>query len=214
MERRCACANFGVHYFVCSGMAATPIFPEKMNDPSAGSANSERVRDQVFSARLEAIEARMDGRIASLEAAIHALIRRMEEKFAEFDARFAHIDDRFAQIDARFVQIDNRFAQIDNRFAQVDNRFAQVAARMSTMEAALGGMQNSIGGLRTTIIVTAIGAVIGVAAFNATVLNNMLASFESGRNVSAAQAQIQRQAEETAALLRQIQQGLPVPAKK
>lgn len=124
------------------------------------------------------------------------------------------MEEKFAEIDARFVQIDNRFAQIDNRFVQIDNRFAQMEARMSTMEAALGSMQNSIGGLRTTIIVTAIGAVIGVAAFNATVLNNMLASFESGRNVTAAQAQIQRQAEETAALLRQIQQGLPLPAKK
>lgn len=142
----------------------------------------------------------MDGRFASLEATINALIRRMEERFAEFDARFAQIDARFAQIDARFVQIDNRFARVE--------------ARMSTIEAAVGGMQNAIGGLRTTIVVTAIGAVIGVAAFNATVLNNMLASFESGRNVSAAQAQIQRQAEETAALLRQIQQALPVPAKK
>lgn len=142
----------------------------------------------------------MDGRLASLEATIHAFVQRVEEKFAEFDARF--------------VQIDARFVQIDHRFAQMDNRFAQMETRMSTMEADLGGMKNSIGGLRTTIVVTAIGAVIGVAAFNATVLNNMLASFESGRNVSAAQAQIQRQAEETAALLRQIQQGLAAPAKK
>ena len=69
-------------------------------------------------------------------------------------------------------------------------------------------------GLRATIVVTEIGAVIGVGAFNATVLNNMLASCESGGNVSAAQAQIQRQAEETAALVRQIQQRLPAPAKK
>ena len=142
----------------------------------------------------------MDGRIASLEATINALIRRIEERFAEIDARFAQVDARFAQFDARF--------------AQVDARFAQVEARMSNIEAAVAATQNAIGGLRTTIVVTAIGAVIGVAAFNATVLNNMLASFESGRNVSEAQAKIQRQAEETATLLRQIQQGLPVPAKK
>lgn len=143
-----------------------------MNDPSPSPANTERLRDQVFGARLEAIEVRMDGRIASLKATINALIRRMDERFAQADAR------------------------------------------MSTIETTVAGMQNAIGGLRTTIVVTAIGAVIGVAAFNATVLNNMLASFESGRNVRAAQAQVQRKAEETAALLRQIQQGLPAPAKK
>jgi archaellum component FlaC len=145
-----------------------------MNDPAPSPANTEQLRDQVFSARLEAIEARMDGRIASLEATINALIRRIEE-----------------------------------RFAQVDARFAQVEARMSNIEATVAATRNAIGGLRTTIVVTAIGAVSGVAAFNATVLSNMLASFESGRNVSEAQARIQRQAEETAALLRQIQQGLP-----
>lgn len=157
-----------------------------MNDPAPNSSNTERLRDQVFGARLEAIESRMDGRISSLEATINAFIRRMEE--------------RFAQVDARFVQVDARFAQVE--------------ARMSNIEATVAATQNAIGGLRTTIVVTAIGAVIGVAAFNATVLSNMLASFESGRNVSEAQAKIQRQAEETAALLRQIQQGLPVPAKK
>ena len=128
----------------------------------------------------------MDGRISSLEAAINAFIQRMEE----------------------------RFAQVDARFAQVDACFVQVEARMSNIEATVAATQNAIGGLRTTIVVTAIGAVIGVAAFNATVLSNMLASFESGRNVSEAQAKIQRQSEETAALLRQIQQGLLVPAKK
>ena len=149
-----------------------------MNDPAPPS-NTEQLRDQVFSARLEAIESRMDGRISSLEATINAFIRRMEE--------------RFAQVDARFVQVE---------------------ARMSNIEATVVATQNAIGGIKTTIVVTAVGAVIGVAAFNATVLSNMLASFESGRNVSEAQAKIQRQSEETAALLRQIQQGLLVPAKK
>lgn len=127
----------------------------------------------------------MDSRIASLEATINALIQRMEE--------------RFAQVDARFVQVDARFAQVE--------------ARMSNIGATVAATRNAIGGLRTTIVVTAIGAVIGVAAFNATVLSTMLASFESGRNVSEAQAKIQRQSEETAALLRQIQQAMPVPQK-
>ncbi len=67
-------------------------------------------------------------------------------------------------------------------------------------------------GLKTTIIVTAISAVLaivfGVAAFNATVLSNMVASFESGKNTSAAQAEVKRQTEETAALLRRMREEL------
>ena len=149
-----------------------------MNATPSDSQNGEQLRDQVFNARLEAIEARMDGRIASLEATINALIRRMEE-----------------------------------RFAQVDARFAQMDARMSNIEATVTATQSAIGGLRTTIIVTAIGAVIGVAAFSATVLSNMLASFEAGRNVSMTEARLLRQSEQTEALLRQIQQGLVAPPK-
>ena len=128
----------------------------------------------------------MEARIASLEATINALVRRIEE----------------------------RFAQVDARLAQVDVRFAQIDARMSRLEATVAAIQNSIGGLKTTMIVTATGAVIGVAAFNATVMSNMLASFESGRNLSETQTKMMRQSEETAALLKQIQQGLLVPAKK
>jgi len=63
--------------------------------------------------------------------------------------------------------------------------------------------------VKNTSITTGIGAVLaivfGVAAFNATVLSNMLASFESGKNTSTAQAEVKRQSEETAALLKQIQ---------
>ena len=141
----------------------------------------------------------MDGRIASLQATINGLAKRIEE--------------RFAQIDARFTQIDARFTQIDARFAQIDARFAQIDARMFNIEATVAAIRNSIGGLKTTMIVTAIGVVIGVATFNTTVLSNMLASFESGRKQSEAQAKIFRQSEETAALLRQIQRALVVPEK-
>lgn len=114
------------------------------------------------------------------------------------------MDGRIASLEASIHALSRR----------MEERFAQVDARMSHIEASVAATKNEIGGLRTTIVVTAIGAVIGIAAFNATVLSNMLASFESGRNVSAAQAQVQRQAEQTATLLRQIEQGLPLPAKR
>ena len=69
-------------------------------------------------------------------------------------------------------------------------------------------MLSALTGLKTTIIVTAVSAVLaivlGIAAFNATVLSNMVAAFESGKNTSAAQAEVKRQAEETAALLRRM----------
>jgi hypothetical protein len=118
------------------------------------------------------------------------------------------------RIEERFVRVDAHFAHIDARFAQVDARFAQADARIANIESTVAATRNSIGGLKTTIIVTAIATVIGVAAFNATVLSNMLASFEAGRNMSVAQEKLLRQSETNEALLRQIQQGLLAPPKK
>lgn len=73
----------------------------------------------------------------------------------------------------------------------------QAEARLSRfeerMDSSIGEMrrntdrlEGAIGSLKTTTIVTAVSAVLaivfGVAAFNATVLSNMVASFESGKN--------------------------------
>lgn len=154
-----------------------------MNDPASNSQNSERLRDQLFGAKLEAAETRMDARIAAIEATLAAFIER----------------------------IDERLARIEAKLSENDLRFARIEARMSGIEATMSAIQNAISGLKVTMIVTAIGAVIGVATFNATVLSNMVTAFESGKNMSETQAKILRQSEETAALLKQIQQGMLVP---
>lgn len=115
------------------------------------------------------------------------------------------------EIDAKLetieVRMDGRVASIE---AKIDGLVARMDQRMSSIESTVKDTQASIGNLKSTTIVTAIGAVLtivlGVAAFNATVLSNMVASFESGKNTSAAQSEVKRQSEETAALLKQIQQ--------
>lgn len=56
-----------------------------------------------------------------------------------------------------------------------------------------------------TAATTAATIVLGAAAFNATVLSNMVASYESGRNTTAAQAEVKRQSEETSRLLRELE---------
>lgn len=131
-----------------------------------------------------------------------------EEIDAKLDAREARMDGRVASIEAK---IDGFMGRLDERFARMDDR-------MTHIEASASQTQSAIGNLKTTIIITAISAalaiVLGVAAFNATVLSNMVASFESGKATSAAQAEVKRQSEETAALLRQLQQSVPLPPRK
>ncbi|MDB5909904.1 MAG: hypothetical protein JWP34_4018 [Massilia sp.] len=130
----------------------------------------------------------MDGRRASLEAKIDGFIARMDERFLWINERFERMDERFERMGERFERIDSR----------IDKLGAELRAAIS--------------GLKSTSIITGISAVlaivIGVASFNATMLSSMVTAFESGKNTSAAQAEVKRQTEETAALLKQIQQQI------
>jgi predicted RNase H-like nuclease (RuvC/YqgF family) len=144
----------------------------------------------------------MDGRLASLEAKVDSFIARMDE-------RFLWINERFERMDQRFERLDERFRRMDERFERIDSRIDKLGAELRA----------AISGLKSTTIITGISAVlaivIGVASFNATMLSSMVTAFESGKNTSAAQAEVKRQTEETAALLKQIQQQISSsPAKK
>jgi hypothetical protein len=125
----------------------------------------------------------------------------------EIDATLAtaevRMDGRVAAIEAN---INGFMGRIEERSLRTDDRFVRI-------ENALKETHASISSLKTTMVVTAITSVLaivlGIAAINATLLSNMVASFESGRNLSAAQAEVKRQAEETATLLRQLQDRMP-----
>lgn len=115
------------------------------------------------------------------------------------DGRLASIA---AKIDGLAGGVNGRFESMDERFKSMDERYKSLDQRMERVE-------SSISSLKTTMIVTAVSTVIaivlGVAVFNATMLSNMLAAFESGKNTSAVQAELKRQAEETAVLLKRLQ---------
>ncbi|MBP1203958.1 anti-sigma-K factor RskA [Duganella sp. 1411] len=122
-----------------------------------------------------------------------------------------------AKLEAVESRMDGRVARIESALAAsaalMEERSRHSDARMERIETALSEIRaetrSAIEGLKTTVIVTAISAVLaivlGVAAFNATVLSNMVAAFEAGKNTSAAQAEVKRQTDQTAALLKKMQ---------
>jgi Flp pilus assembly protein TadB len=128
----------------------------------------------------------------------------------EFNARIEAVEARMdGRVTAIQASIEGFMGRMEERLLRTDDRFARIENSQRETQASLGS-------LKTTIIVTAVSTVLaivlGVAAFNATVLSNMVASFESGKEMSAAQAEVKRQTEETAALLKQMQQQLsPAP---
>ena len=121
-----------------------------------------------------------------------------------------------AKLEAVESRMDGRVASIESALAAfsalMDERSLHLDARMARMEVTISEIRSAMAGLKTTIIVTAISAVLaivlGVAAFNATVLSSMVAAFEAGKNTSAAQAEVKRQTEETAALLNRMREEL------
>ncbi len=140
----------------------------------------------------------------------------------ELDAKLAMAE---ARTDARMAETDIKIVQGYVKMASIEGKIDALASllneKTSAMAITIAEIKTDIKNWRTTVFVTAISiglaTVFGVAAFNATVLSNMLAAFESGKNMSAAQAEVQRQLEATAVLLDKVQKQIdqaPAPAPK
>lgn len=184
-------------------------------DPSHESVLPDNVLRFNARARENEIEASSEGAGLLLEDLMDTLDRAAgrpndthmntpsrEEIDAKLETIEARMDGRLTAIQG---SIEGLIGRMDERALRSDDRFAR-------MEETIRDTQSSISNLKSTVILTAISTVLaivlGVAAFNATVLSNMVASFESGKNTAASQAEVRRQAEETAALLKQVQQQL------
>jgi len=129
------------------------------------------------------------------------------------------------EIDAKLetieVRMDGRLSSIE---AKIDGFVCRIEDRFGRMETDLSESRKEFRSLKTTILTTGIGAVVaivlGVAAFNAALLSNMLASFESGKNTATALTQATEQLKQTqnelkslaASLKEQKQPGVPQQA--
>ncbi|NRR31834.1 hypothetical protein HSX11_16780 [Oxalobacteraceae bacterium] len=84
--------------------------------------------------------------------------------------------------------------------AAIEASILELKMLLSEIKTLMSEIKTSISNLKITVIVTGISVVLatvfGVAVFNATVLSNKFASFESGKNTSAAQAEFRRQTAE------------------
>ncbi len=156
------------------------------NRPHDGSMNS--VTTELLNSRLENVELRMGERVAQISEDIRSINNQLQGAKEAADLR----------------------AELDKQTTNAHLKASD--ARLKNIEDLLTETTKSVSGLRTTMILTAVSTVLtivlGVAAFNATLLSNMLASFESGKNSAAAQADVRRQVEETAVLLRQMQKQM------
>lgn len=106
-------------------------------------------------------------------------------------------------------ELDAKLQLIEER---MDNRVRRIEDAVASAGEAIKETKVAISNLKSTMIVTAIGAVLttvfGIAAFNATVLSNMVASFESGKTTAAALATASNELGQTRDQLKAIQERL------
>ena len=95
------------------------------------------------------------------------------------------------ELDAKLETIE---ARMDGRLARIEDAVKRISEDNASTRA-------SISNLKTTMVVTAVGAVLtvlfGVAAFNATLLSNMTSSFDSGRETAKLAAEAQTKSAQT-----------------
>jgi hypothetical protein len=102
------------------------------------------------------------------------------------------------EIDAKLELIETR---MDGRVASIE-RSVQASIDESRET------RRDIKSLKWTILFTAVATVVALWGVNAAIFSNMVASFESGKNTAASQAEVKRQTEETAALIKRMQDQL------
>lgn len=85
---------------------------------------------------------------------------------------------------------------------------ARMDARISRIETAANDIRQEYRALRWWLVGTGVATVLGIAAFNATVLSNMVASFESGKNTAAAIEKASTEQARAAAAIAQTQEDL------
>tara|TARA_R100000655_G_scaffold48076_1_gene85450 strand:+ start:324 stop:818 length:495 start_codon:yes stop_codon:yes gene_type:complete len=111
------------------------------------------------------------------------------------------------ELDAKLETIE---AKMDGRVARIESSVQRIVDMAAEIKGENRDIRKSISSLKTTAVVVAISSVIaivfGVVAFNATLLNNMIASHGSGKEVGAALEQARSQAASTQQLLEQIRQ--------
>ena len=110
-----------------------------------------------------------------------------------------------SELNAKLETIE---AKMDGRLALIEAGFVGMRDQMSAMREDMAGLRSDGKNLKYWLMGTGIAIVLGIAAFNATVLSNMVASFESGKNTSAAQVQVQQQVKDTQQLLDEVKKQM------
>lgn len=131
----------------------------------------------------------------------------------EIDAKLQTAEERAdARVQGLTLKLDGYMMKLEERDKRIDDRFTAVSSTLTEIKSDLKETRTAMGSMKTTFIVTAISSVIaiilGVAAFNATLLSNMASSYESGKSTATALVQATEQMKQTQEQMKALQESL------
>lgn len=122
----------------------------------------------------------------------------------------AHIQASEARMDARVSRIE---LLVEHQNQTADRLRSDVEQARKDMLASAGETRSEMKQLKWWILGTGLSVVLGIAAFNSTVLSNMVASFESGKNTAQSLEETKNRIDEVAKQLAATQAAMEAAAK-
>jgi altronate dehydratase len=150
---------------------------------------------------------------ALFEGQVNLWNERLEYHARMLDEREARAKEQFDRMNQVHERLANarlrRFELIVNQIKESNVCIqADMAAIKENNAEVIAEARREARSVKTIVVTTAIGSVMAIAGFNATVLSNMVASYESGKSTAAAITQaterldrLQERTEKTAALV-------------
>ena len=158
-------------------------------------------------------ESRSDTKLAEFRASIEAFTARADEREAAAREREAAARERDA-IRARAFEkrMEDLAARANEREAaareheairsrEFEKRMENSEARSDRIERRLDQIESSINSLKKFVVGASLSTVLGVGAFNAALIQNYHAAFDSARHLTAAERDLTAQRQRTDALL-------------
>lgn len=96
----------------------------------------------------------------------------------------------------------------------MEHRLTTVEHGITRIDTKLEHLDKEVASIKWWMVGTGVAVVLGIAAFNATVLGNMVASFESGKNTAAAIAEASKDQELRERRLERLEQKLDEAIQK
>ena len=121
-----------------------------------------------------------------------------------------------AKLEATEARMDARVDRIELRCDRIESDMQDIKSDMKDIKSDMKDIKSEMKSIKWWMMGTGLSVVIGIAAFNATVLSNMVASFESGKNtatqLAATDAQLKAREQRLDKIEQQLDKLLTQPA--